>query len=165
MIIKKREIEFSKNFKEKLVTETMLIKGLNDKEECLDNIARFLARVNPVKAYLSIPTRPPADKRVQAPDEYTINRAFQVFSKYNNRVEYLIGYEGNDFVFSGNAEEDILSITSVHPMREDAVQEFLTKAGADWEIISRLIREGKLIKLEYEDKNFYMRKLYKGYKR
>jgi len=46
-------------------------------------------------------------------------------------VEYLIGYEGNAFAFTGNVEEDLLSITSVHPMREDAVKDFLKKANAE----------------------------------
>ena len=44
---------------------------------------------------------------------------------------YLIGYEGNAFAFAGNVEEDLLSISAVHPMREKAVSEFLARAGAD----------------------------------
>jgi len=74
-------------------------------------------------------------------------------------VEYLIGYEGNAFAFTGNVEEDLLSITAVHPMREDAVKEFLRKANADWNIIEKLIRDNKLIELEYEGKKFYIRRL------
>jgi len=58
-----------------------------------------------------------------------------------------------------------LSITSVHPMREDAVKEFLAKAGADWDIITRLIEEKKLAELNFDGNMFYMRKLYETYKR
>jgi hypothetical protein len=43
-------------------------------------------------------------------------------------VEYLIGYEGNAFACAGNVQEDLLSITSVHPMREEAMAEFLKKS-------------------------------------
>ncbi len=157
--------EFSQEFEGELVTETMLVKGINDKASCLENTASFIARVKPAKAYLSIPTRPPADKKVQIPDENTINTAYQIFTRHINKVEYLIGYEGNDFAFSGNTEEDILSITSVHPMREDAVKEFLAKAGADWDIITRLIEEKKLVELNFDGNMFYMRKLYETYKR
>jgi hypothetical protein len=71
----------------------------------------------------------------------------------------LIGYEGNAFAFTGNVEEDLLSITAVHPMRKDAVKEFLTKANADWHFIEELLRQGKLIELEYEGNRYYMRKL------
>ncbi|ACS89754.1 MULTISPECIES: Fe-S oxidoreductase [Thermococcus] len=56
-------------------------------------------------------------------------------------------------------EEDILSITAVCPMREDALKELLKKANVDWATVETLIEEGKLIELEYGEKRFYMRKL------
>jgi hypothetical protein len=55
--------------------------------------------------------------------------------------------------------EDLLSITAVHPMREEAVAEFLKNAGADWGAIRGLIDNGSLISLEYQGKKFYMRQL------
>ena len=76
-----------------------------------------------------------------------------------DKIEYLIGYEGNEFAYSGNIEEDLLSITSVHPMREDGVEELLKKADVGWSVVERLIKENKLIKLEYDGNIFYMRKL------
>ncbi|RLG56323.1 MAG: radical SAM protein, partial [Candidatus Hydrothermarchaeota archaeon] len=48
---------------------------------------------------------------------------------------------------------------SVHPMRKDAVEEFLRKAEADWSVIERLIKENKLIEIEYGGNKFYMRRL------
>jgi len=74
-------------------------------------------------------------------------------------VEYLIGYEGNAFALTDNVEEDLLSITSVHPMREDAVSEFLARAKANWSVIHRLIAQERFIEMEYEGRKFYMRKL------
>jgi len=108
---------------------------------------------------LAIPTRPPAEEWVQPPGEEVINRAYQIFSEQVGRVEYLVGYEGNAFAFTGNVEEDMLSITSVHPMREDAVSEFLARAGADWSVVHRLIAQEQLIEMDYEGRKFYMRKL------
>jgi wyosine [tRNA(Phe)-imidazoG37] synthetase (radical SAM superfamily) len=74
-------------------------------------------------------------------------------------VEYLIGYEGNAFAFTGNAGDDLLSITSVHPMREDAVVEFLKRAGIGWKIVQDLIESRNLAELKYHGRKFYMRKL------
>jgi len=99
---------------------------------------------------------------VHPPAEEAINRAYQIFSKSVDRVEYLIGYEGNAFAVTGNVEEDLLSITSVHPMREEAVSEFLARAGADWAAVRRLIAQGQLLKTEYEGKRFYMRPLHQN---
>jgi len=153
-------LEFKKEFKGKLVTETMLIDGIEYSSE-LEKIAAFLRELDPNVAYIAIPTRPPWEKWVRPAKEEVINHAFQTFSKElgMDRVEYLIGYEGNAFAFTGNAEQDILSITAVHPMREEGVREILKKANASWAIIEKLLKENKIIELEYEGKKFYMRRL------
>jgi len=152
-------VRFADVYHGELITETMLIKGINDFGEHVKKTADFVAGLKPAKSYLSIPTRPPAEKWVQPPGEKVINQAYQIFSKRIDNVEYLIGYEGNAFSSSGDVEEDMLSIMAVHPMREDAVHEFLTRSKAGWEIIHRLIAQGRLIKLAYEGKKFYMLKL------
>jgi len=74
-------------------------------------------------------------------------------------VEYLIGYEGNAFAFTGKVEDDLLSITSVHPMREEAVTEFLKKANAKWDVVEKLLQENELLETEYQGKKFYIRRL------
>lgn len=152
-------LEFRKNFSGELTTETMLVRGFNDNEQELDDIADFLRMLRPDRSYLAVPTRPPADRMVRAADEKTLNSAYQIFSEKLENVEYLVGYEGNAFACTGNIEDDLLSITSVHPMREDAVKEMLEKADSDWGTIEGLLRKGSMVETEYEGKKFYMRKL------
>ena len=151
-------IEFKKEYQGELVTETMLIKDINDTEENLEAIAGFLSRLQPARAYLSIPTRPPAEDRVHSPDELVINRSYQILSKQIDHVEYLIGYEGNAFATTGNIEEDLLSITSVHPMREEAVKKLLLKTGDDWSAVQKLINNGSIIESKHDGRNFYVRR-------
>ena len=115
-----------------LAIETMLVQGVNDNSEEIESIADILKEMKPGKAYLAIPTRPPAERAITAPGEEVINTAYQTLKERLSDVEYLISYEGNAFVCTGNAKDDLLSITSVHPMREDAVDELLHKAGANW---------------------------------
>ncbi len=152
-------IEFSRIFKGTLAVETMLIHDVNDNVEELRKIANFIAGLKRVKSYISIPTRPPAEKWAQSADEQTVNMAYQIFKERSIDTEYLIGYEGNAFAFTGNIEEDLLSITSVHPMRETAVDDFLKKAKGSWDVINKLITKNKLVKTKYKDNIFYMRKL------
>ena len=152
-------LEFKAIFKAEIITETMLLKGMNDSYEEVRKIADFLKLLKPEKSYISIPTRPPAVKGILPASDEALNMAYQIFTQNVDNVEYIIGYEGNEFGFSGNVEEDLLGITSVHPMREEAVREYLKKAGADWQVITDLIKRGSLIKLEYQGKYFYMRKL------
>jgi wyosine [tRNA(Phe)-imidazoG37] synthetase (radical SAM superfamily) len=152
-------LEFARTYRGELVTETMLVRTVNDSENGLSNIADFLARLRPDRAYLAIPTRPPAEEWAQPPPEEIINQAYHILHERIDQVEYLIGYEGNDFAFTGNLEEDLLSITAVHPMREEAVNDFLTRAGSDWSVIHRLINRGQLIETKYKGRKFYMRRL------
>jgi wyosine [tRNA(Phe)-imidazoG37] synthetase (radical SAM superfamily) len=161
--ILKGMIEFSENFQGLLATETMLIQGLNDNDEHLSEVARFLDELLPDMAYLAIPTRPPAEEWVRPPQEDIINRAYQIFSERLEGVEleYLIGYEGDAFTFTGNAEADLLSITAVHPMREQAVDKLLRRAGADWPLVRDMIARGQLVEAEYGGKTFYMRRFRK----
>jgi len=151
--------EFSHTFSGELTTETMLIQDVNDDTKEVEQVADFIAGLNPKKGYISIPTRPPAEIGVTPASEYEINMAYQIFKEQGIDAECLIGYEGNAFAYTGNVEEDLLSITSVHPMREEGIKEFLTKAKVNWSIIKKLIDEDRLIQLKYKDKKFYMRKL------
>jgi wyosine [tRNA(Phe)-imidazoG37] synthetase (radical SAM superfamily) len=150
--------EFAHTFNGELATETMLIRDVNHNTKELEDIADFIAGIDPKKSYISIPTRPPAEKWLIPAREYDINIAYQVFKERGLDTEHLIGYEGNAFAYTGNVEEDLLSITSVHPMREEGIKEFLTKAQAGWNVIEKLIKEDKLVEVEYKDKKFYMRK-------
>ncbi len=152
-------LAFRESFHGTLVTETMLVRGVNDNEVDGQALAEFLARLRPDVAYLSVPTRPPAEPWVYPPAEAALNQVFQMLSEQLPQVEYLIGYEGNTFVSTGDVEQDLLGILSVHPMREDAVQAFLAESQADWSEVRRLLADGKIIETVYRGKRFYLREL------
>ena len=154
-------LAFAGAFRGELVTETMLVAGVNDGEAHLEALAGVLARLQPDRAYLAIPTRPPAEPWAVAPGEGSVNRAYQILGKGVEQVECLIGYEGNAFSFTGDVEKDLLSITAVHPMREDAVRQFLARAGAAWAAVQRLVAQERLVEAEYDGYRFYLRRFAK----
>jgi len=148
---------FRQKFKGQLVTETMLIHNYNDAPEHAKQTARFLNDLQPNIVYLAIPTRPPAEAAIQPARPESVNRYWQIFSKYFKRVELLTGYEGNEFAATGNAEEDILSITSVHPMRREAIYELLNKSGQSWEIVDKLLQTAAIVENTYDGHKYYLR--------
>jgi wyosine [tRNA(Phe)-imidazoG37] synthetase (radical SAM superfamily) len=152
---------FGKRFRGKLVTETMLIKGINDTSDEFEAIADYIKTIRHHTAYLAIPTRPPAFKAAVPVDESKINEVYQIFSGKLASVELLTGYEGNAFSSSGNPEEDILSITAVHPMREDAVKELLNKNNTSFNLIHKLMEKNLIRKIIFNGKNYYLRKFIK----
>lgn len=150
---------FSREYRGQLVTETMLVRRVNTDPGGLERTAALISTLKPACAYLSVPTRPPAEPDAVTPSEAEINRAWQIFNGQKLKAEYLIGYEGNRFAFTGNIEEDLLSITAVHPMREDAVEEYLKKAGGDFSVVEQLVRKGKITVNEYNRHRFYLRRI------
>ena len=154
-------IDFSTQYDNILYTETMLIHQINDSLDELEKIAEFIAQINPVKSFLSIPTRPPSESWVKPASEETLVSAFQLFSSYGIPTEYLMEYEGDDFTYSGNAEQELLSILSVHPMRKEAVEQFLKKANESWILIERLIKNQQIVKHRLNNHTYFSKKLSK----
>jgi len=150
---------FSEEFSNYFAVETMLVKGLNDSVEELKAISDFVKTLNPERAYLSIPTRPPAEEWVEAPDEEKLIMAHQMFLTNGLNTELNTGYEGNEFSSTGNLGEDILNITAVHPMRKDAIEDLINKDNAKWEDINYLVNSGKLIRTEFDGNTFFLRNL------
>jgi wyosine [tRNA(Phe)-imidazoG37] synthetase (radical SAM superfamily) len=154
-------VDFSHSFNGYLSTETMLINHTNDTSKELEKIAGFLHALQPNKSYISIPTRPPAEPWAQMSTEKNLAKAYHIFVEHNIPTEYLIGYEGNAFSSTGDLVEDILSITAVHPLREEGINELLKKTGEGWEAVEDLLKEKKIIEIEHKNKKFYLRNLQK----
>jgi wyosine [tRNA(Phe)-imidazoG37] synthetase (radical SAM superfamily) len=156
-ILKGVEI-FSREYRGELVTETMLVKGINDQKEELEKIADFIKNLDTTHSYIAVPTRPPAENFVEKAVPEKINMAYQIFKSRNIKTEYLIGYEGNKFSSTGDLEKDLLNITAVHPLKEEAVAELIKKTGSSWKTVADLIAANKIITAKYNGDKFYLRK-------
>ena len=149
---------FSREYRGELATETMLVKGINDQKEELEKIADFIKNLDTTHSYIAVPTRPPAEKFVEKAVPEKINMAYQIFKSRNIKTEYLIGYEGNKFSSTGDLEKDLLNITAVHPLKEEAVAELIKKTGSSWETVADLIAANKIITAKFNGDKFYLRK-------
>jgi len=153
--------KFSKEFRGKLISETMLIDGIDYSEE-INRIARYLSGLgNLSKAYIAVPTRPPAEVWVKPANEDLLVKAYRVLSSIlgGEKVEYLISFEGTSFTFIKGDAEEILRIASVHPLREEVIENFLRRWGKDWNFIYDLVRKGLLREVIYDGKKYFIRKI------
>ena len=150
---------FATRFSGSLVTETMLVRGINDSVAEAKRVGRFLAELAPAKSYLALPIRPTAAQGIEPPDEAALNRYFQTLRGYVSEIEILGGYEGDAFGSTGDLADDLLAISAVHPLRESAVQTLVSRAGADWEVVERLVADGRLVRTEHAGHRFYIRRL------
>ena len=148
---------FAAEYPGTLISDTMLIAGTNDDTGHLSATAEFLAGIAPDTAYLAIPTRPTTLEGAQGTDEAGLIQAYKIFSNKLGKVELLTGHEVGDFGHTGNAREDLLAVTAVHPMREDDVRQLLVEDETGWELVDELLSEGTLKVVEYEGRKFYLR--------
>jgi len=148
---------FADEYKGILCTETMLIDGINDTVNNITNVSELIKRINPGKAYLAIPTRPPSEESVNPPDSEKLNMAWQIFNNNHINTEFLTGFEGSDTGFTGNIYDDILNITAVHPLRQDSLINLLRNDNADFSVVKSLIKQRLIRSTIYNGNKYYLR--------
>lgn len=116
-------IDFRKDYQGKYWIEVMLIKGLNDSETALKEIALLLKFIQPDEVHLLQPTRPPVETWVKPPDEEGLFRARAILGDIAKVVHPATG----SFDLSGSESlvESVIGIIARHPMREDELIETL----------------------------------------
>ncbi len=119
-------IAFRHVFSGKLWVEVMLIRGLNDYEEALRDIADVLCRIQPDEVHINLPTRPPAETWVGSPDEEGLMRAMAILGRSTKVVHPAEG--AFDLGSGGSLVDAVIGIITRHPMR----QEELERAVAQW---------------------------------
>jgi len=151
---------FSADFKGVIITETMILDSMDYHGE-IEAIASFIGGIAGVeKAFISTPTRPPAEPWVKPASPGALQDASDAFNAVlgKNRVEIMDQYEGNDFSCTGKAEESLLEIVAVHPMREEAAVYFLARGGKGPERLDALVAEGKLERKTYIGHVYFVKK-------
>jgi wyosine [tRNA(Phe)-imidazoG37] synthetase (radical SAM superfamily) len=149
--------EFSKNYRGQLVTETMVVSQINDDPKEMSKTAEYILGLNPKKAYILVPTRPPSEKNIKKPSEDKIFDIWNIYTSIGLDAEIIASYEGNAFSAAGSLRESILDIISVHPMREDAIMTLIEKEKGDKKILKELVFEGLASELIYDNQKFYLR--------
>lgn len=155
--------EFSSAYRGELMSETMLVKGLNDDRGEVGRVAEFLATLNLSRAYIAVPIRPPAEPWVEPPSEQALAEAYNIFREVlgdSVRVELLAGYEGPGFKVEEDPVKYIEATAAVHPIRLDYAEEILRRKGYDpAEVIRDLVDRGILAVTSYRGKKFLVRRL------
>jgi wyosine [tRNA(Phe)-imidazoG37] synthetase (radical SAM superfamily) len=150
---------FSERFSGERVTETMLVRDINDDESHLKSLAKIIAAIRPEKAYVLVPTRPPAESGISKPTPETLRNAYDIYRQAGLNAECVTGDDVDTFYFTDDVANDLLSISSVHPVREDIVMALLRKRDMDRSVIDRLVEKDLIRPYRYDGKVFYRRNL------
>ncbi len=146
--------QFRKEFSNQIWLEIMLIRGMNDSPEVLEEIRTYLDRFQPDQVQINTPTRPPTEKWVQAPDEDILRQAEVILE---TTITLPLNEGGEIDVALFNTPETALSeITKRHPLRWNQALEViakLTEQNAE-SILQNLITSNQFKTFEYRGRLF-----------
>jgi len=118
-------IAFRESYEHNLWVEVMLVRGLNDTEEALLEIAGWLKKIQPDEVHVVQPTRPPAEEWVRPPDEEGLDRAHQILGEI---AKIILPAKGSfDLSYDEDLIKAITGIITRHPMKESELVDALTR--------------------------------------
>ena len=145
-----------------ITTETMLVRGVNDEPSELERIADLVARIEPSKAYLAVPTRPPAEPWVEPPPAERLVEAYEAFRSRGLRVELLASSEPPPpppGPAGGDPVEAVYRTLAVHPLPVEVVEKLFREAGVDPSgAIKTLEGRGDVVRVKYRGRVFLARR-------
>ena len=149
---------FSETYSGELLTETMLINNIDYAIEA-KLLAETIASLKPNRAYIMVPVRPPAEQYIEPPSTETVLHVYETFrERIGDKVYLLTSPEEGSFIALGNAEKEVLSIISVHPLRLDQVAEILEKRGVGMDVVDKLVSKGLAAIIEYMGRKYLVRR-------
>jgi wyosine [tRNA(Phe)-imidazoG37] synthetase (radical SAM superfamily) len=136
-------VDFRHQYSGWLWVEVMLVRGLNDTEQVLRDIASILRRVEPDEIHISLPTRPPAETWVQPADDEAVLRALAILGE----VAHVLHPAAGNFDVSGaeNLADAVIGIITRHPMRQEELERTLEQAapGHGEDVLAKLKKSGR----------------------
>ena len=153
--------KFAGVFKGKLVTETMLVNDFNTRPEELKLVVDFIRDLEPWRAYIAIPVRPPAEVYAKPPPPERLVEAYALFANKlgEGSVELLNLPEPPELSVYGDPEVWLLNLVSVHPLRLSHAVRVLEKVvESPEELIQRLTDKHEISVVTFAGEKFIVRR-------
>jgi len=150
---------FRSDYRGRLITETMLVKGVNDSPEVLENTARLIAEISPAKAYIMVPVRPPAEPWVKPASAKALVTLYHLIEERGVRAEILGKPEPPPPPPSEDPVRFVAATVAVHPLRRSYVEKLFAEKGLDiGEAFKRLREEYCVEEAEFQGEVFLVRR-------
>jgi len=151
-------VEFRKVYRGKLWVEVMLIAGVNDTADALQDIAVALEKVRPDTVHLVLPTRPSTESDVRLPADEGLARARLVLSQVATVVHPVKG--SMNLKNTADIIETVTAITRRHPLQDRELRHALDELLPDEpdqveRLIVRLLGSGKFKTVTLQDGEIY----------
>jgi wyosine [tRNA(Phe)-imidazoG37] synthetase (radical SAM superfamily) len=120
-------VAFAREYRGKLWPEVMLVRGLNDTEQALREIAACLARIGPDEIHVNLPARPPVEPWVEPPDDEGLMRAIAILEAV--APVRAVPPAGGTCDLDGfdSAADAVVAVITRHPLAEADLLRTLTR--------------------------------------
>lgn len=116
---------FRDGYRGKLWVEVMLVQGMNDSTQALNDIAIVLSRIRPDGVHLNLPIRPSVETWVHLPSNESLMQALAILGKIAKVVHP--AEESFDLRGCDNPIDAIVGIITRHPMRQQELERALER--------------------------------------
>jgi len=148
-------LEFRRAYQGKMWVEVMVVKGLNDTEEALRDLAGLFHKLQPDQVHLTTPVRPPAEPWVEPPDEQGMQRARSFLREWVQPE----GLGAGIVKLSGieSLPDALVAVVSRHPMTEAELLRLLPDRSREevHRALSQLLESGRLQVVERYGQQFW----------
>ncbi|MBN1327833.1 MAG: radical SAM protein [Candidatus Heimdallarchaeota archaeon] len=147
--------EFRKEFTGEIWMEIMLVKGLNDYPENIAQLKEVLEKMGCEKVFVNVPIRPPAENWVEIPEKQRIIEICQELGATN-----IAQYESDEGFFINkqvDLEDQILKITTRHPLRETQIIKMLSLSEIEANhLLNEMTKKGLIKKVIHNNRAFWL---------
>jgi wyosine [tRNA(Phe)-imidazoG37] synthetase (radical SAM superfamily) len=150
---------FRREYKGRLWIEVMLLGGINDSDEALQELAAVLKEINPDMVHLVLPTRPAPEQEVHLPSSERIQRAITILSEVVTVVDPVKG--SMNLQSAPDLLNAVTAIASRHPIQQRELQKAIAdcfpgdSAKVD-EVMHGMLATGKFIVVEHGGESFWI---------
>ncbi len=145
---------FSKYYKGHLITETMFVNNINDSEEEIEGLAKYLNTLKREISYFMYPIFPPGTEYAVCPNTEKTDKIKVLIKKLVKYPILLCCPEKEEFVATDDFENELLGLVSIHPVRTEAVLQYI-KNEKDNLILKEMIEKHVIKEVEFQGKRYY----------
>lgn len=146
--------KFAKNFSGKLVTETTLIKNINDNEDEIIKLGKFLNSIHHKDSFFMTPIYPTTEKFAVSPDKETLKNLSEIISASVSNSRMLCCPETEEFYATDDFENELLGLLELHPVNETAVKTF-ARANHKIEKLNELLKKQVIKQSAFNGKSYF----------
>ncbi|PIQ08746.1 MAG: hypothetical protein COW71_10495 [Ignavibacteriales bacterium CG18_big_fil_WC_8_21_14_2_50_31_20] len=147
--------QFSKRFRGTLSTETTLVKDINDSTEEIHELSNFLNNLKCKTSYFLTPSFPPTKSFAVSPEASVLEQLSGMLKEKLKNAVLLCCPETEEFFATGDFENELMGLLSLHPVRVDSVKHFV-KENTKLDLLENLIDNQTIKEITYSERNFYV---------